>query len=198
MIIKVAGTSGSGKSTIVKMIMGLYKKHKHAIPIMEEGRRKPIGYTMLHPTQAGQQLFVPGHYESPCGGCDNIKTYAKLVELITNRHFSLQGHFPETHVLFEGLLISGDFKQTLHLFKNVSADMIVIGLKISIEDCLESVNERRLHRMGENYTPVNPRNTVAKQKCVESSLRKLGDEGVKILWLTRNEAFNRIRKALSI
>jgi len=66
-VIQIRGTSGSGKSTLVRQVMGLYYEKQ---PLFKRGRKQPIGYILTHPDTPS--LFVPGHYESACGGLDTI------------------------------------------------------------------------------------------------------------------------------
>ncbi len=201
MIINIRGTSGSGKSTLVRSVMELYKTKASIFEdTIREGRTKPrkrpIAYLMgrgshrvpLMPTG----LIVLGHYESPCGGCDTIP---KMEEIFANVRTAHQnGH----DVLFEGLLISADVKRTLALHEE-NLPLTVIGLDTPIEQCLDGVNDRRLKRMGtEKYTPVNPANTISKDKGVKTSMQKLAAAGVAAEWHSRESALPRLREILKV
>ena len=192
MIIKVAGTSGSGKSTIVRNIINEYLvegwlRDWYQVKWYDEGRKKPVGYELQHPLDADRRLFVPGHYESPCGGCDTIPNYAKLLSLIDTHHDEEGPIFCD--VVFEGLLISADVKRTLSIHEDISKSLYVVAIEIDINECIENINNRRRARMGEKYTPINPTNTIIKQKNVEKSLERLSEAGVDCRWLPRDEVF---------
>lgn len=188
MIIQVRGTSGSGKSTIVKNVMALYRNVR---PVMRTGRKRPIAYRCgVKP----EELTIIGHYETKCGGCDTISTpgqsYPIIFELI--RRNATDGR----NVLFEGLLISGDVKWSSKLN---DLDFRIIELTTSLEECLDSVNTRRKLRLEEDYTPVNPLNTETKHKLIQRSCEKLNKEfGIPVERLGREAAMNKIREWLSV
>ena len=80
MIVNIRGTSGSGKSTIVVRVCGLYDKKT---PHFLEGRKNPYYY--VFEKEGHKPLAILGHYESPCGGCDTIYTgYTDIFNLIKN------------------------------------------------------------------------------------------------------------------
>lgn len=189
MIIQIRGTSGSGKTTIVKNIMKLYEPK----PVMRIGRKRPIAYRCKHP-RGERELAIIGHYETKCGGCDTISTPGQSYPII----FDLirRNAQEERNVLFEGLLISGDAKWSSQLN---DMDFRIIELTTSLEDCLDSINERRKIRLKEKYTPVNPENTQAKHSLIQRCNNKLNLEfKIPVERLTREEAFSRVRELLNV
>ena len=82
MIINLRGTHGSGKSTIVRNVMGTYTD---CTEILGVGRKRPWGY--LCKKDGLKDLFIPGHYETACGGCDTISIVEEAYDLI-KRHAS--------------------------------------------------------------------------------------------------------------
>lgn len=193
MIIQIRGTSGSGKSTIVKSIMDLYPPCG-VKPVMRVGRKRPICYRLDHLEKEEPQLAVIGHYGTKCGGCDTISTpgqsYPIIFELI--RRNAEEGR----NVLFEGLLISGDVKWSSKLN---DLDFLIIELTTSLKDCLDSVNKRRMIRMEGAYTPVNPANTEAKHKLIGRGCDKLNQEfGIKVERHDREAALVRVRELLNV
>ena len=76
MIINIRGTSGSGKSFLVRHIMRLYPKQ---VPVYVSDRRQPISYTL---SRSGRKLLVVGHYESVCGGCDTVHSMDAIFDLV--------------------------------------------------------------------------------------------------------------------
>lgn len=222
MIINIRGTSGSGKSTLVRRVVELYGART---AYYEEGRKQPLGYTYNRKVAPrgfeqplGRPLAVVGHYETDCGGCDTIPKMERIFELVKTSHN--QG----CDVLFEGLLISADIKRTIELHEWCKANnvgMMVVALSTPIDECIASINQRREasfqrrleskqaenavkaelgHKLLELPEPrgeVNPRNTIAKSRGVENSMRQLQAAGMQdIGWYTRDGAFEAIKQEL--
>lgn len=185
MILTIRGTSGSGKSTIVRDIMDCYDYKE---PIFREGRRRPIGYKMTMGDET-THLFVPGHYETPCGGCDTITKLDDVFKLV--RQASDQGD----NVLYEGLLVSAENIRTGALIEE-GYDLKIFRLTTPIPLCLSGVNARRQERLKERYTPVNPRNTKLKDRAVTNSCNKMEKMGAEVNWLSREDSYYRIRERL--
>lgn len=160
MIIQLRGTSGSGKTTVMRSI-----KHWYAPvwnPIYREGRKQPEYYLK-------DNAVILGHYEATCGGCDNIGSARAVYELI---HGIAR---PDIHVILcEGLLLSEDTKWTI---QNKHMNTQVIFLTTPIETCLERVKQRR--RQAGNEKPLNEKNTINRVATIERARRKLIDNGVK-------------------
>ena len=74
MVIKPRGTSGSGKTELVRRLLADYGwgKDGRAEPVRREGRAQPIAYRLRHPL-GGRPLAVLGHREATSGGCDTIR-----------------------------------------------------------------------------------------------------------------------------
>jgi hypothetical protein len=181
-IVQLRGTGGSGKSTVVRRIMALTAT---ATPVFEAGRRQPIGYHCNF--SRPPTLYIPGHYETACGGCDTIKTPDRVYELVraaVDRDFN---------VLYEGIIVQDDIHRCIKLnherrAKNLSG-VTVIELDTKIEDCLSGIQNRRDER-GETK-PLNPKNTVDRMQRVHRSCFKLRDAGVTVLRLSREGAFQK-------
>lgn len=193
MIIQVRGTSGSGKSTIVRNILTLFQEMDAVKPVMRPGRKRPIAYRCKHPS-GSPDVAIIGHYETKCGGCDTIsipgQSYPMIFELIKRN--AAEGR----NVLFEGLLISGDAKWSSQL---ASLDFKIIELDTPLEECLESINGRRKERLGDKYTPVNPINTESKHKLIQRCDEKLRTEfGIPVEVLSRKAAMDRVRDLLNV
>lgn len=178
-IINLRGTSGSGKTHIVLRIMEHYAQR---IPVHIEGRKQPLGYRMEYPTaDQCQPLFVMGHYENPdgCGGCDNISNgldfiYEKIYERLA---------FGD-NVIFEGLIVASDVTRCIELKRH--HELLVIGLDTPLQQCIESVNSRRLKRG--KTDPVNPANTEKKFKALVPQRARFRDAGVDFRLLNRADA----------
>lgn len=181
-VINLRGTGGSGKSTVVRRIMALATTK---IPSFEPERRQPIGYFIHFKTPPN--LYIPGHYETACGGCDTIKTPDRVYELV--RYAVNMG----LNVLYEGIIVQDDIKRCLDLNRELRArrqnGVLVIELDTKIDDCLAGIQARRDER-GE-AKPLNPKNTVDRMQRVHRSCFKLRDAGVNVLRLSREAAYEK-------
>lgn len=167
MIIFIRGTSGSGKTTVVRKLMTelLSRRLGQFEPKYNKGRGKPLWYTlMLDPP-----LVILGHYESPCGGCDTIGSAAAVYDTIKL--------LPKTtNVIGEGLLLSEDTKWTKVLAAE-GYDVRSIYLVTPVEKCIEQIKSRRAS-VG-NEKPLNTKNTVNRVPVIERGRQKLDEvEGV--------------------
>lgn len=189
MIINVRGTSGSGKSTLVRRIMENYSGGTK-LRIKEPGRKQPLGYLLTHPLMR-KKLFVVGHYETPCGGCDTIPSMERIYEIV--READSLGH----HVLFEGLLISAEVNrmQALHDEKRMC---MVVHIDIPLEECLAGVNERR-RRKKPDAPDVNPKNTASKHKGSKRAMERFIEGDVQVACCTsREDAYRVVAEALGL
>lgn len=159
MIIQVRGTSGSGKSTVMRMIMDHCSRWK---PIHVEGRKQPLYYKGI--PAAWSRTVVLGHYETACGGCDTIGSAAKVFEWIdTLKNLG--------NILCEGLLLSEDSKWSSQL-----EDLRVLYLMTPLDECLTNISKRR--KEAGNEKELNPTNTTNRVKAIETSRIKLTEAGV--------------------
>src|SRR5262245_515887 len=95
MLINLRGTSGSGKSTVVRNLLA----QCGCKPIYGVlGPRLPEAYQLMLP----QPIYVLGPYQTPCGGCDAVQPCDLVHKLI--KQYAQWGH-----VVFEGLLMSTFF-----------------------------------------------------------------------------------------
>lgn len=136
-------------------------------PIYKTGRKKPIAYDY-------GWAAVLGHYESTCGGCDNIGSAREVFETIHSVNAEI-AHYDSIQVprtiLMEGLLLSEDTKWSLQM-----PDLRVIFLSTPLEQCLSRVKRRR--ESAGNDKPLNPSNTTNRIATIERARIKLADAGV--------------------
>jgi hypothetical protein len=140
------------------------------------GTHKPEAYACTVPG-IEHPLFVLGPYETPCGGCDAIKPYGLILDLL--RKYAAQGH-----VLFEGLLIGDSYGSVGALLDQLSGAGVssaVIRLNTPLEQCLERVQQRRAER-GDSR-PLNPENTIARFERSLNSKRLFEAAGSRATWL---------------
>jgi len=175
MIVNIRGTSGSGKSHIIRAIMDQYGGKDSFEPVMLEDRKKPFGY---YSTSGG--LFIPGHYESQCGGCDTIHGQDTIFNLV--RSWAERG----ANVLFEGLLVSEEVRRTVELARSYNRGFHVLAIDHPIEECLASINVRRRLR-NPDAADVNPANTTNRIKVITRAMGRLTTEGIPARWGTRKQ-----------
>lgn len=137
MIISLRGTSGSGKSHLVREVVSRYERHRKVCVV---GRRQP--YYVLHGrNRRGQCLVVPGHYEIANGGVDTLRTldeaYAIARWAANCRH----------DVLMEGKNMS-DGVYHLEGLMEFGLDCRVVHVNVPIEECVAAVRERG-HKISE-------------------------------------------------
>lgn len=154
MIINIRGTSGSGKTTVVRGIMD------KGVVTPLDSKPKPHGYRVTIPS-LDLPVMVVGSYENTCGGTDGIKTQDEICDRI--RRFAQDGH-----VLVEGLLMSKTFGRYAALDRELASTghhFIWAFLDTPLDVCLARVEARReTRRLGKavvpEYKPLNPANTT--------------------------------------
>jgi len=174
MIISIRGTSGAGKSTIVRAIMEAYPGTFNRI--MVEKRKRPIALLAVNPNknlgklgQLPRSLFIVGHYDIPCGGADTISGNEIIYGMV--RDAAKAGH----DVIFEGRIIGVDVRRTAELATKYP--VTIFHIDIPLEECLASINERR-RRKNPDATDVNPKNTTNIFKQIPRCLERLRRENV--------------------
>lgn len=189
-IINIRGTSGSGKTHLVRQIMNCYGLR---VPYRETGRKQPIGYTFDR-GERGRPLAVIGHYETACGGCDTIAKMERIFELVK---ISAANGFD---VIFEGLLISADVNRHVDLHQwcqDNKQQLLVVALTTELQTCIDSINARRAAR-NPDLPPVKEANTISKFNGVKKSLERLHQAGVHVRELSRDAALAYIKTALAL
>lgn len=187
MIFNIRGTSGSGKSYLVRKIMDLYsQKEPHFI----EGRKRPMYYTLKPGAlqDPKEELVVMGHYETACGGCDTIKLMDDVDRYV--RELSAKGY----HVIFEGVIFSTEYPRTHRMILD-GLPIEIINLVTPIEECLAGVNSRRLEKNPEAQ-PVDPGNTTRRVGIINRCNDRLVESGGKVFDLDRWQAFIYLRHKL--
>jgi hypothetical protein len=190
MILNFRGTSGSGKTTVVR---GLMAKYPTVIPLGEFPEKKPDGYECRpdrkafdpgdDPIADGPNLYVVGSYKNTCGGCDGIKTQDEACDRV--RRYAALGD-----VLFEGLLISHIFARYQKLDQEMAQahghKTIWAFLDTPLELCLDRIRERRNARAaakGVEPKPLNTKNTENKWNDARRSFQKAKTAGLDARWL---------------
>ena len=185
MIVNLRGTSGSGKSTIVREVMGVFQQK---VPRYCEGRKQPTGYELFDTVYS--KLFVPGHYESPCGGCDTLSfsgSQDRIWEWIREHH--ARGY----NVLFEGVIIGDDNKRTIQAHRD-KLPLLLIELTTNLNNCLAGIQARRDARG--DTRPINPSNTTKRMPGISKRMDKFERMGRDVRRLTRGDALELCRRML--
>lgn len=187
MIVNVRGTSGSGKSTLVRNIMALYPVRS---PYNTQGRKRPLGYSLGLDSDPPLTLFVPGHYETACGGCDTIKTVDEVYRMV--RVAALGA--PVLDVIYEGIMVQDDVRRAVEMDLELRATgqppLVVIGLTTPVEECLAAVRGRREARG--DARELNPKNTVDRARRQLGVWKRLRAAGVAVEEHDRAAAFARV------
>ncbi len=171
MIINLRGTSGSGKSTIVR---GIMERADKVTPVSGT-IKKPHAYLLEgYP----RPIYVIGSYENICGGCDGIPTQDAICHRV--RTCAAEGD-----VLFEGLLISHLFGRYQALDRELTEQghQYIWGfLDTPLELCLERVIERR-EASGRARGPFNPKNTTQKWHDMRRVFKKCEASKLDARWI---------------
>lgn len=175
MIIQVVGTNGAGKSTLVRTVLDEAKRADPDWQALFRGKRLVASEVRF---KDGGGLFVPGHYNTPCGGCDSLKTVDQVFDLVR------RGAEQSYDVLFEGIIAQDSFERIVAL--SGEYDLTVIGLNTPLDVCLASIADRRLRR-GDSRK-LDPKNTIDRARRCARTLDKLEAAEVKVMRLSRDEA----------
>lgn len=146
MIISLRGTSGSGKSHLVRTVSGLYSRHRD---VYVSGRVKPL-YTLHGRNKSGRVLVTPGHYLIKNGGVDTLPSLDEAYRIA--RWASSCGH----DVLMEGKNMSDGTRHVAELTRD-RHDARVVMINTSVEECIAAIRQR-----GHSISETSVRRTAAK------------------------------------
>lgn len=180
MIVQIRGTSGSGKTWVMQDLLDGGPWVPEFIDYWGEKKRKKPLYYFGMDWEPEIDVAICGHYESACGGCDNIGSAAAVYEL-----YQKLDKFDV--ILSEGLLLSEDVKWTSQL-----NDVKIIFLNTGVERCIEQIKSRR--KAAGNDKPLNENNTRNRVAVIERAYAKLRDvEGITCRRASARQAPNIIR-----
>lgn len=190
-IVNPRGTSGSGKSTIVRNIRDLYRGP--VTRFYADNRKQPLGYR--HDRAADQKserdesLIVIGHYETACGGCDTISKQDEIYRLIR------EGFAWNCDVIYEGLLLSTETRRAMELATEHPVHFLRIDY--DIEKCIADVNARRQRRKPD-APPVKEKATRQKYRGTINAFKKFDEAGLDTFVGDRAAVEAEIRRLLAI
>jgi cytidylate kinase len=173
-IINIRGTSGTGKSTLVREIMSRYT-FKDPLP---GPTKKLLGYHCR--LQGASDLYVVGSYLNECGGCDGIKTQEEICQRV--RAWATLGD-----VLFEGVIVSDIFERYNYLAMDLRPQPFIFAfLDTPINLAVDRVKARRLSKGNEKV--LNETNTRNRAEVHRRVFRKFQDAGRDVRWLDHTRA----------
>lgn len=181
MIIQIRGTSGSGKSTVMRAVMDHLGKW---VPAVRSGRRNPLYYSRRteKPCYHSESVTVLGHYNTTCGGCDTVGSARAVYGLIQEiREGEKRRGWSNSVILCEGLLLSEDVKWSSQM-----PDLRCLFLTTSLERCLRQISGRRAE--AGNDKPLNSANTENRVGTIERARLRLIEAGVKCLRCSSRQA----------
>jgi hypothetical protein len=184
-IIQVRGTSGSGKSTIVRELLKVPGWDK--LRVKKPGRKQPYGYMLTRPDQG--IVCVPGHYESACGGCDTLPGQDITFQAVR------EAADVALHTVFEGLLASEEVRRTVELHNDYKDQLLVILLTTPVEECLEGIRARRVARG--DARPLKEGNTRNRVGVIERACKRLDEAGVQVIRASRSDAWGIVYSAVT-
>lgn len=169
MIVKLHGTSGSGKSTVARHLLN--QSVIKPTEITNE-RGKIVAYECHIPNMLFP-LYILGPYKTACGGCDALLA-AEQIELL-HRYAKLG------HVFYEGLLASEYYGKLGIASEPYAKNHVFAFLTTPIEVCIERVKARRAAKGNEKpLDETNTRGRVRKIDMLRKKLRIMGREVVLI------------------
>ena len=177
MIINPRGTSGSGKTELVRRVLAQYGWRRSARfedaggpePFYREGRSRPLGYRLRHPL-GGRPLAVIGHYEVTSGGCDTIRATDGGLEEIMRRasDYAALGH----DVLIEGLRLSSEYERSAELAR--AHRLHILRLTTPLDQCARNLVWRR--RARRDTWPGVAQTVADEHKKVAEACERLGQD----------------------
>lgn len=185
MIVNIAGTSGSGKSHLVRSFIDWANKYGAVKPCYIDDRKDPIGYDVI--LKHSKTIHLVGAYENAdTAGCDTIRDVVWLYDYI------LEQHNAGKHVVYEGL-----FMMNMTRGPQVAAEthaVYVILLTDPLAVCIASINDRRRAR-GEGPL-LKKDNTESNFKRAQSYADKMSRAGARVLGIKRSMALQQLVELL--
>lgn len=149
--IKLHGTSGAGKSTVVRELM-----RDDPNPTLYGDPKRPDAYCIKWPNFK-HPLYVLGPYTNTCGGLDAIGKFDRHIELFNE-------YAPLGHLIYEGMPQSGFYGRIGEASEVYGENHIFAFMDTPIDTCIDRVAQRRKEKG--NLTPLDPKNTVLKDKAM--------------------------------
>lgn len=183
MIINVRGTTGSGKSTVMRAVLS----HFGGRPIYGVlGNRWPEAYCLC----ARNSVHLLGPYTThPKAGMDWIESVDGSIQLINK-------YLDRGSVLLEGYLLSRTYGRLGEFLATNDSQFILLTTPADV--CATRVANRRLggRGRGASWSNNNTANIVASWDSVERIFRKFEDAGAPTLRASQEDAVTHIVERL--
>lgn len=184
MIVNIRGTNGSGKSTIIRLLLEADHRPIHG----KAGPRLPEAYEITG--LAKRPIYVIGPYNIPSGGCDSLQPFDEMVPPLIER-YAARGH-----VIFEGVLISTYYGGIGAMLERWGKDAIVLFLDTPVETCIERVEARRKQQRYD-AKPLNSKLLRAKHATIERlRVKLLREDKLQVISASDKEALGLIKSLL--
>ena len=185
MIVQVRGTSGAGKSTVIREVKA---KMDYFEPRYIKGRKMPLFY--LRELDGQRPCIILSHYESPCAGCDVLGSARHIFDLLQILDLG------KYNILCEGLMLSEDTKWAMQISQVLGQHQTNYYLTTDIEECIERIKKRRAEKG--NDKPLNEDNTRRRYEVINRTQTKLQDVPMlKSYRVSQRQAVKRIVKLLT-
>jgi hypothetical protein len=186
-ILQITGTSGAGKSYLIRQFMRAIEHDGVVRPLHIAGRKAPIGYDL----EIGKLGYhVVGSYEdADTAGCDTIRNVGDIFDLVRKRHASYEA------VLFEGLFVMNVMRGK-KLAEEFRRKMAVMQLMVPLSQCLASIDERRERRgQGRLLSKDNTRGNYQRAENYSTHMRAAGAQVIKV---SREVALGKLLEVLKV
>lgn len=178
MIINIAGTSGSGKSHLVRGFITWAEKHGVVKPCYIDDRKEPIGYDVFLKGRHRTVYVVGAYQDADTAGCDTIRDVVWLYDYIRDEHSAGKD------IIYEGL-----FMMNMTRGPKLAAEteaVTVIQLTEPLAVCLASIDARR-HARGEGRL-LTKDNTVNNFTRATNYCDKMKAAGAAVTRTKRSDA----------
>jgi hypothetical protein len=175
-IINIAGTNGSGKSTVVRWLLD---QALEKTPVMQEGRSIPIGYDLVLP-KIETVVHVMGAYEVPTGGCDTIKDVRIAFDHLVSQ--VKEGK----HIVYEGAFVMNMQRGPEMVQQLAEHRVYVLLLTTPLAACFQAIAARRAEN-GEGVF-VQRKNIEGHHVRAQNYSSKMRQAGATVKRVTREEA----------
>ena len=186
-IITIAGTSGSGKSYVVRKFLDWARENGRVTEEFIEGRTSPLAYTVSLKGKA--PVYVLGSYEVPTGGCDTIHDIESIFA-------SVKKNYRNCHVIYEGLFVMNMTRGPKLVLEVGKTRLCVLQLTTPLATCLASIDSRRAEK-GKDKLETKT-NTVDNYRRATNYCSKMRDAGARVFKVSRDEALPKMLELLEV
>jgi hypothetical protein len=185
-VINITGTSGAGKSHLIRSFLDIVRKRGSIHPCYLSGRTLPIGYDIAL-TENDRIHLIGAYSDVTTAGCDTIRDVATVFDIIRTYH---QKKFD---VIYEGLFVMNHTRGP-QLAEELGEDMVVLQLTTPYTECVSSINKRREER-GEDKL-FDKKHTHGNWVRAENYCMKMKAMGARVIPVSREKALAKLMELL--